>query len=44
LRITCEQDVPLELDGELAGNCPVDFQIREKALRVLAPRPSLLCS
>jgi diacylglycerol kinase (ATP) len=39
LRITCEQDVPLELDGELAGNCPVDFQIRERALRVLAPLP-----
>jgi len=39
LRITSEQDVPLELDGELAGNCPVDFRIREKALRVLAPRP-----
>jgi diacylglycerol kinase (ATP) len=37
LRITSEQDVPLELDGELAGNCPVDFQIREKELRVLAP-------
>jgi YegS/Rv2252/BmrU family lipid kinase len=40
LRITSEQDVPLECDGELAGNCPVDFRIREKALRVLAPRPS----
>jgi diacylglycerol kinase family enzyme len=40
LRITSEQDVPLELDGELAGNCPVDFRIREKALRVLAPRSS----
>jgi YegS/Rv2252/BmrU family lipid kinase len=38
LRITSEQDVPLELDGELAGNCPVDFEIRERALRVLAPR------
>lgn len=37
LRITSEQDVPLELDGELAGNCPVDFQIRARALRVLAP-------
>jgi YegS/Rv2252/BmrU family lipid kinase len=37
LRITSEQDVPLELDGELAGNCPVDFQIHEQALRVLAP-------
>lgn len=40
LSITSEQDVPLELDGELAGNCPVDFRIRERALRVLAPRPS----
>jgi diacylglycerol kinase (ATP) len=40
LRITSEQDVPLELDGELAGNCPVDFRIRERALRVLTPRPS----
>jgi YegS/Rv2252/BmrU family lipid kinase len=39
LRITSEQDVPLELDGELAGNCPVDFRIRERALRVLAPPP-----
>src|SRR6266550_4083601 len=40
LRITSGQDVPVELDGELAGNCPVDFQIKEKALRVLAPLPS----
>ena len=39
LRITSEQDVPLELDGELAGNCPVDFRIRTRALRVLAPTP-----
>jgi YegS/Rv2252/BmrU family lipid kinase len=39
LRITTEQDVPLELDGELAGNCPVDFRIRERALRVLTPPP-----
>jgi diacylglycerol kinase (ATP) len=39
LRITSEQDVPLELDGELAGNCPVDFRIRKRALRVLAPVP-----
>lgn len=37
LRISSEQDVPVELDGELAGNCPVDFQIKEKALRVLVP-------
>jgi diacylglycerol kinase (ATP) len=39
LRITSEQDVPMELDGELAGNCPVDFRIRKRALRVLAPTP-----
>jgi diacylglycerol kinase (ATP) len=40
LRVTSEQDVPIELDGELAGTCPVDFQVHEKALRVLAPLPS----
>ena len=40
LRVTSEQDVPVELDGELAGNCPVDFQIKEKGLRVLAPPSS----
>jgi YegS/Rv2252/BmrU family lipid kinase len=41
LRITSEQDVPVELDGELAGKCPVEFQIQRKALRVLAPLPGL---
>src|SRR5204863_7072368 len=40
LRITSEQDVPVELDGELAGNCPVDFQIQQRALRVLVPLAS----
>jgi len=40
LRVTSDQDVPLELDGELAGSCPVDFQIQEKALRILAPPAS----
>ncbi|MGE5208987.1 MAG: diacylglycerol/lipid kinase family protein [Alphaproteobacteria bacterium] len=40
LRITSKQDVPVELDGELAGNCPVEFQMHEKALRVLAPPAS----
>jgi YegS/Rv2252/BmrU family lipid kinase len=39
LCITSEQDVPLELDGELAGKCPVEFLIQQKALRVLAPVP-----
>jgi diacylglycerol kinase (ATP) len=37
LRIISEQDVPVELDGELNGSCPVDFRIQEKALRVLTP-------
>ncbi len=40
LRVASEQDVPIELDGELAGKCPVDFQVHERALRVLAPLPS----
>ena len=40
LRITSEQDVPLELDGELAGKCPVEFLIQQKALRILAPLPA----
>jgi diacylglycerol kinase (ATP) len=38
LRITSEQDVPVELDGELVGNCPVEFEVKEHRLRVLAPR------
>ena len=41
LRVKSDQDAPLELDGELAGNCPVEFQMHEKALRVLTPRSSL---
>ena len=40
LRVTSEQDVPVELDGELAGNCPVEFRISKRALRVLAPTPA----
>jgi YegS/Rv2252/BmrU family lipid kinase len=36
LRVSSAQDVPLELDGELAGSCPIDFRIQKKALRVLA--------
>ena len=38
LRITSEDEVPVELDGELRGNCPVDFEIRGRRLRVLAPK------
>jgi diacylglycerol kinase (ATP) len=40
LRVTSDQDVPVELDGELVGNCPVEFQIDERTLRVLAPSPA----
>jgi diacylglycerol kinase (ATP) len=40
LRVTSDQDVPVELDGELVGNCPVEFQLSESRLRVLAPPPS----
>jgi diacylglycerol kinase (ATP) len=37
IRVTSEQDVPVELDGELVGQCPVEFQMRERTLRVLVP-------
>ena len=40
LRVSSEQDVPVELDGELAGNCPVDFRMHEKVLPVLSPPTS----
>lgn len=41
LRVTSDQDVPVELDGELVGNCPVEFRVQERALRVLTPAPSV---
>ncbi len=37
LRVTSQQDVPVELDGELIGSCPVEFQMHERTLRVLTP-------
>jgi diacylglycerol kinase (ATP) len=40
LRITSDQEVPVELDGELVGICPVEFEAHEKRLRVLAPPPA----
>jgi len=40
LRVTSEADVPVEIDGELVGNCPVQFKIRAGGLRVLAPARS----
>lgn len=38
LRVTSEGAVPVEIDGEVVGICPVEFQIRAGGLRVLAPR------
>lgn len=38
LRVSSEEMVPVEVDGELIGNCPVEFKIRAGGLRVLAPR------
>ena len=40
LRITSDQDVPVEVDGELVGNCPVEFELSERRLHVLAPAPA----
>jgi diacylglycerol kinase (ATP) len=37
LHVSSEESVPVEVDGELVGNCPVEFQIRSGGLRVLAP-------
>jgi diacylglycerol kinase (ATP) len=37
VRVTSDQDVPVELDGELAGTCPVEFVLQDHRLRVLAP-------
>lgn len=37
LRVESDQSVPVELDGELAGNCPVEFSLKERSLRVLVP-------
>lgn len=37
LRVESDQAVPVELDGELVGNCPVEFSLQERALQVLVP-------
>jgi YegS/Rv2252/BmrU family lipid kinase len=37
LRISSEEEVPVELDGELVGKCPVQFEINARRLRVLVP-------
>jgi YegS/Rv2252/BmrU family lipid kinase len=40
LKVTSDESVPVEIDGELIGNCPVEFRIRAGGLRVLTPRRS----
>lgn len=39
LRVTSEGDlpVPVEIDGELADHCPVEFEIEKRTVRVCAP-------
>ncbi len=37
LRVSSDSGVPVEVDGELIGNCPVEFKIRSRGLRVIAP-------
>ena len=37
LRVSSDEIVPVEIDGELIGNCPVEFRIWEGGLRVLTP-------
>lgn len=37
LRVASDQAVPVELDGELVGNCPVEFRVQKRSLRVLTP-------
>lgn len=35
--VTSEDAVPVEIDGELIGKCPVHFSIQPRGLRVFAP-------
>lgn len=37
LRVSSDQEVPVELDGELVGSCPVEFRVEKQSLKVLAP-------
>ncbi len=37
LRLECDEPIPLEVDGELAGGPPISFEVLPGALRVLAP-------
>ena len=35
VRVESNQTVPVEVDGEWVGNCPVEFTLHERSLRVL---------
>ena len=35
VRVESSQTVPVEVDGEWVGNCPVEFTLHERSLRVL---------
>ncbi len=37
LRVSSMEEVPVELDGELVDGCPVEFTMRPRRLKVLAP-------
>ncbi len=37
LRVSSMEEVPVELDGELVDGCPVEFEMRPRRLKVLAP-------
>jgi diacylglycerol kinase family enzyme len=37
LKVSSDETVPVEIDGELIGNCPVEFQILAGGLQVFAP-------
>ncbi len=37
LRVSADTAVPVEIDGELVGECPVTFQMEDRTLRVIVP-------
>ncbi|MGI9114626.1 MAG: diacylglycerol/lipid kinase family protein [Chthoniobacterales bacterium] len=37
VRVSSTEQVPVEVDGELIGQCPVEFAMSQRRLRVLAP-------
>ena len=37
LRVSSAEEVPVEVDGELLGVCPVEFKVQPRRLKVLTP-------